>query len=74
VQTKAHDGNDDGFVDIPQVEQYNLWNRWAYMGDHYVLFGIDSYFIKITRLHIRMMCLPASATFGKGLEACLRRG
>ena len=33
---KAHDGNDDGFVDIPQVEQYNVWNRWAYMGDHYV--------------------------------------
>jgi len=24
------------------------------------------------RLHIRMMCLPASATFGKGLEACLK--
>ncbi len=35
-ETKAHDGNDDGFVDIPQVEQYNVWNRWAYMGDHYV--------------------------------------
>ena len=35
-ETKAHDGNDDGFVDIPRVEQYNVWNRWAYMGDHYV--------------------------------------
>lgn len=35
-ETKAHDSNDDGFVDIPRVEQYNLWNRWAYMGDHYV--------------------------------------
>jgi len=35
-ETKAHDGNGDGFVDIPQVEQYNVWNRWAYMGDHYV--------------------------------------
>lgn len=35
-ETKAHDGNDDGFVDIPQVEQCNVWNRWAYMGDHYV--------------------------------------
>ncbi|WP_455963107.1 TonB-dependent receptor [Bacteroides bouchesdurhonensis] len=35
-ETKAHDGNNDGFVDIPQVEQYNVWNRWAYMGDHYV--------------------------------------
>ena len=27
---------DDGFADIPRVEQYNLWNRWAYMGDRYV--------------------------------------
>lgn len=35
-ETKAHDSNDDGFVDIPRVEQYNVWNRWAYMGDHYV--------------------------------------
>ena len=35
-ETKAHDSNDDGFADIPQVEQINLWNRWAYMGDNYV--------------------------------------
>lgn len=35
-ETKAHDGNDDGFADIPQVKQYNVWNRWAYMGDRYV--------------------------------------
>lgn len=35
-ETKAHDSNDDGFADIPRVEQYNLWNRWAYMGDRYV--------------------------------------
>ena len=34
--TMAHDANHDGFADIPRVEQYNLWNRWAYMGDHYV--------------------------------------
>lgn len=35
-ETKAHDSNDDGFADIPQVKQYNVWNRWAYMGDRYV--------------------------------------
>ena len=35
-ETKSHDSNDDGFADIPRVEQYNFWNRWAYMGDHYV--------------------------------------
>lgn len=33
---KMHDNNDDGFADIPQVEQYNFMNRWAYMGDKYV--------------------------------------
>lgn len=38
-ETKAHDGNGDGFADIPCVEQYNLWNRWAYMGDRYVFQG-----------------------------------
>lgn len=35
-ETKSHDANNDGFADIPKVEQYNVWNRWAYMGDHYV--------------------------------------
>lgn len=35
-ETMAHDANHDGFADIPRVEQYNFWNRWAYMGDHYV--------------------------------------
>lgn len=35
-ETKAHDSNNDGFADIPQVEQYNFWNRWVYMGDRYV--------------------------------------
>lgn len=35
-ETKAHDGDGDGFADIPQIEQYNLFNRWAYMGERYV--------------------------------------
>jgi outer membrane receptor for ferrienterochelin and colicin len=35
-ETLRHDANGDGFQDIPRVTQYNLWNRWAYMGDHYV--------------------------------------
>ncbi len=34
-ETRMHDGNNDGFADIPRVEQYNVWNRWAYMGDRY---------------------------------------
>lgn len=35
-ETKTHDDNGDGFLDLPRVEQYNVQNRWAYMGDHYV--------------------------------------
>ena len=35
-ETRSHDANDDGFADIPMVEQYNLFNRWAYMGDRYI--------------------------------------
>lgn len=35
-ETKAHDENKDGFVDVPQIEQYNFFNRWAYKGDHYM--------------------------------------
>lgn len=33
---RAHDDNGDGFLDMPKVEQFNLQNRWAWMGDHYV--------------------------------------
>ena len=32
----SHDENGDGFMDSPKVRQYNLQNRWAWMGDHYV--------------------------------------
>lgn len=31
-----HDKNGDGFADMPRVEQYNLRNRWAYMGNRYI--------------------------------------
>lgn len=33
---RMDDMNDDGFQDMPQVKQYSLQNRWAYMGDNYV--------------------------------------
>ena len=29
---KMHDNNKDGFSDMPQVEQFNLMNRWHYKG------------------------------------------
>lgn len=38
-ETKAHDANGDGFVDIPRVEQYHFFNRWAYMGETFIFQG-----------------------------------
>jgi len=28
----AHDNNDDGFVDMPAIRQYNVMNRWKFFG------------------------------------------
>lgn len=36
---KSHDENDDGFIDKPKIRQYNLQNRWAYLGDTYIFHG-----------------------------------
>ena len=32
----AHDSNDDGFVDMPKVRQYNVQNRWFYKTTHFM--------------------------------------
>lgn len=34
-----HDSNDDGFQDMPKIEQYNLTNRWHYANHHYIFHG-----------------------------------
>ena len=34
-----HDVNDDGFLDQPNVRQWNLQNRWKWKGDHYMFHG-----------------------------------
>jgi len=34
--TRQHDGNGDGFLDIPLTEQYNLMNRWYHQLDNYI--------------------------------------
>ena len=34
-----HDENDDGFVDKPNVRQWNLQNRWDYLGTTYIFHG-----------------------------------
>ena len=36
ILNKAHDDNDDGFVDMPKIRQGSLQSRWAWMGDNYV--------------------------------------
>lgn len=32
----THDGDDDGFVDMPKIQRLSLLNRWAYLGENYV--------------------------------------
>ena len=38
---KQHDANDDGFLDRPKLEQYNILNRWTYSsGDYHAEVGL----------------------------------
>lgn len=32
----THDGDDDGFIDMPKLKRASLLNRWAYLGERYV--------------------------------------
>ena len=32
-----HDGNGDGFMDMPKVQQFNFMNRWMYKKNHYIM-------------------------------------
>lgn len=32
----GHDSDDDGFIDVPQVRQISLMDRWAYIGTDYI--------------------------------------
>jgi len=34
-----HDDNNDGFLDQPNLRQWNLQNRWKYMGGSYIFHG-----------------------------------
>ncbi len=36
---RNHDGNHDGFADMPDVRQVNLMNRWNYFGSSYIFHG-----------------------------------
>lgn len=31
-----HDGNNDGFMDMPKLRQYNIMNRWAYVSPRFI--------------------------------------
>ena len=35
--TMEHDGNNDGFLDMPKTTQYNVMNRWQYKTDTWFL-------------------------------------
>lgn len=34
---EAHDGNKDGFLDMPEKHQYNVMNRWEYKTDAWMI-------------------------------------
>ncbi|MDO4497127.1 MAG: TonB-dependent receptor [Bacteroidales bacterium] len=34
--TRDHDGNGDGFMDMPKVKQYNLMDRWCWKSRHWI--------------------------------------
>lgn len=36
-RAKSHDANDDGFMDMPKVEQYNATTRWKLVTDRYIM-------------------------------------
>lgn len=36
---EEHDENSDGFYDKPKARQYNIMNRWLWMGEHYIFHG-----------------------------------
>lgn len=38
-----HDSNHDGFVDMPDIRQVNVMNRWKYVSDKYIFHGGLSY-------------------------------
>ena len=44
----SHDDNNDGFIDLPSIRQFNGMNRWAYMGNNYV-FQAGVHFIAESR-------------------------
>lgn len=33
---REHDGNGDGFADMPKIRQYNLMHRWAYVSPNFI--------------------------------------
>lgn len=35
-ESVEHDGNKDGFMDLPKTEQINALNRWYYKGDNFI--------------------------------------
>lgn len=55
----ATDDDGDGFIDEPQKWQYNIANRWAYLGNRYIFHGGISA-LKDHRMSGQMEPIPAS--------------
>ncbi len=39
----SHDSDDDGFLDMPKTEQYNVMNRWFYRNKNYIFQAVANY-------------------------------
>ena len=55
ILDKAHDGNGDGFADMPKVRQGSLMSRWAWLSDNYVFQAL----VKGLKEHRGRVQLPA---------------
>ena len=47
-EKKSHDSDDDGFLDMPKTEQFNVMNRWYYKSNNYI-FQAAANFVRETR-------------------------
>lgn len=44
-----HDGNNDGFADMPDIKQLNLQNRWNYFSERYIMHAGISFIDEMSR-------------------------
>ena len=66
----AHDGNGDGFMDMPKIRQYNIMHRWAYVSPKCIS-QLSLHFIKDERTSGQSHTHSLTATDETALGATL---